>query len=183
VFAGFRSARRSEPARAVQRSGVVELRRATAEDAAFLLEMLVEAYNWSGEQRVTRLDVESVPRLRHYVADWPRGQDFGLVALAENGAPVGAAWARTFSADDPGYGFVAEDIPEITMAVAAPRRGRGIGRRLLEALIAAARDKGWRAVSLSVEDGNRVVQLYRAVGFVTVGRVGNSNTMLLELRT
>jgi GNAT superfamily N-acetyltransferase len=160
----------------------VQLRRATAEDAGFLLDMLVEAYNWSGEQRVTRLDVESDPLLRCYVAEWPRGQDLGLVAVAEDGGPVGAAWARTFPANDPGYGFVAEDIPEITMAVAAHRRGRGIGRRLLEALIAAAREKGWRAVSLSVEDGNRVVQLYRAVGFVPVGRVGHSDTMLLDLR-
>jgi L-amino acid N-acyltransferase YncA len=160
----------------------VELRKATADDAGFLFDMLVEAYNWSGEQRVARHDVESHPRIRQYVADWSRGQDFGLVALAEDGVPAGAAWARTFSADDPAYGFVAEDIPEITMAVVAAQRGRGIGRRLLEALIAAAREKGWRAVSLSVEDGNPVVRLYRAVGFVTVGRVGSSDTMLLDLR-
>jgi GNAT superfamily N-acetyltransferase len=131
----------------------VKVRSATADDAGFLLDMLVEAYNWSGGQRVTRLDVESNPQLRRYVAGWPRGQDFGLVAVAEDGAPVGAAWARTLSSEEPGYGFVAEDIPEITMAVVASQRGRGIGRRLLEDLIAAAREKGWRAVSLSVEDG------------------------------
>jgi GNAT superfamily N-acetyltransferase len=106
--------------------------------------------------------------------------DFGLIA--GDGAPVGAVWARTFSAEEPGYGFVAEDIPEITMAVVAPQRGRGIGRRLLEALVAAARERGWRAVSLSAEDGNGVVRLYREVGFVTVGRVGGSDTMLLDLR-
>jgi ribosomal protein S18 acetylase RimI-like enzyme len=161
----------------------VELRTATADDAGFLLEMLMEAYNWSGEQRVARGDVESQPHLRRYVAGWPRGQDFGLVAYAGAGTPLGAAWARTFSAKEPGYGFVAEDIPEITMAVVASQRGRGIGRRLLEALVGAAREKGWRAVSLSVEDGNRAVELYRGVGFVTVGRVGSSDTMLLELRT
>jgi ribosomal protein S18 acetylase RimI-like enzyme len=161
----------------------VDLRKATADDAGFLLEMLMEAYNWSGEQRVARGDVESQPQLRRCVAGWPRGQDFGMVAQAGAETPLGAAWARIFSAEEPGYGFVAEDIPEITMAVVASQRSRGIGRRLLEALVAAAREKGWRAVSLSVEDGNRAVGLYREVGFVTVGRVGSSDTMLLELRT
>lgn len=160
----------------------VKLRPATADDAGFLLDMLVEAYNWSGEERVSRLDVESHPRVHMYVADWPRGQDFGVVAVADHGARVGASWARTFSAEDPGYGFVAEDIPEITMAVEESHRGHGIGRRLLEALVAAAREKGWRAVSLSVENGNGVVRLYRTVGFVTVGRAGSSDTMLLDLR-
>ena len=159
----------------------VELRQATADDAGFLRDMLVEAFNWSGEQRVTRRDVETQPHLHHYVADWPRKRDFGIIAV-DDGVPVGAAWARTFSAEDPGYGFVAEDVPEITMAVVAAQRGRGIGRRLLEALVAAAREQRWPAVSLSVEDGNGVVRLYREVGFVAVGRVGGSDTMLLDLR-
>jgi hypothetical protein len=48
--------------------------------------------------------------------------------------------------------------------------------------VGAAREHGWPAVSLSVEDGNGVVRLYRAVGFRTVGRVGGSDTMLLDLR-
>ena len=69
----------------------MELRKATADDGGFLLDMLVEAYNWSGEQRTTRQDVELHPRLQRYIAHWPRGQDFGLVALAEDGVPVGAA--------------------------------------------------------------------------------------------
>jgi GNAT superfamily N-acetyltransferase len=39
------------------------------------------------------------------------------------------------------------EAPEITMAVVASQRGRGIGRRLLEALVAAGREQGWPAVS------------------------------------
>jgi hypothetical protein len=159
----------------------VELRNATADIAGFLVDMLLEAYNWSGDQRVTRLDVESDPQLRRYVADWPRGQDFGLVALAEDGAPVGAAWARTFPRMTGSWlrrgGHPRDHRGRRGVAARARHRAsttRGSYR--------CSTREGWRAVSLSVEDGNRVVQLYRAVGFVTVGRVRNSDTMLLDLR-
>ena len=159
---------------------VMEVRDATVRDADFLLDMLIEACNWSGEQRMTRSDVGDDPQLRHYLSDWPRQDDFGVVAI-DRGAPVGAAWARTFSAHDPGFGFVAPDVPELSMAVIAPQRGRGVGRRLLEALLASARRRGWRALSLSVEDGNQAAELYSTVGFETVGRNGNSTIMFLEL--
>ena len=67
------------------------------------------------------------------------------------------------------------------MAVLASRRGPGVGRRLLVALIETARQRGRRALSLSVEDGNPAVRLYAEVGFRAVSRDGNSTTMLLEL--
>ena len=159
----------------------MEIRDATAEDAGFLQRMLLEAFNWTGEQRFALSDVEADPHLGRYVSDWPRAGDVGVVAVGDDGAPAGAAWARTFPAQDPGYGFVAADIPEITMAVVVSQRGRGVGRRLLEALAQSARERGWRALSLSVEDGNRAAGLYRAAGFTVVGRSGSSDTMRLDL--
>lgn len=159
----------------------VEIRKATADDAGFLLEMLVEACNWTGEQRIARGDVEVDPRLAHYITDWPRARDFGVIAVGDDRARVGAAWARTFSAQDPGYGFVAADIPEISMAVVASQRGHGIGRRLLQAVVDIAEQNGWRALSLSVADGNSATRLYRAAGFNRVGRNESSDTMVLDL--
>lgn len=158
------------------------MRYATAEDAGFLLDMLVEACNWSGEHRVARCDIDRHPQLMRYVWNWPKADDFGVVATNDHCVPVGAAWGRRFDAHDPGYGFVAPDVPELSMAVVRAQRGRGIGRRLLRSIVDLARQREWRAVSLSVEDGNRAATLYRAAGFRSVNRIGSSDTMLLELR-
>jgi len=62
---------------------------------------------------------------------------------------MGAAWARQFDVDDPGYGFVDNDVPEIGMGVVTAFRGHGVGTRLLAALIGEARDRSCRALSLS----------------------------------
>ena len=47
-----------------------------------------------------------------------------MIAL-ENGFPVGAAWYRVFGADEPGYGFVDEQTPELAIAVVPSKRGTG----------------------------------------------------------
>jgi hypothetical protein len=105
------------------------VRRATAEDAPFMADMLVEAANLSAEwkKKKSRLRVLSAPATAHYVAGWPRDTDLGVIAEAD-GAPVGAAWLRFLPATDPGYGFVAPDVPELTIGVAGDwRPGRGPG--------------------------------------------------------
>ncbi len=51
----------------------------------------------------------------------------------------------------------------------------------MEGLIALASARGLRAISLSVEDGNRARVLYERLGFRKVGRNGGSDTLLLGL--
>ncbi|MEV7692407.1 ribosomal protein S18-alanine N-acetyltransferase [Microbacterium sp. NPDC089189] len=58
-----------------------------------------------------------------------------------------------------------------TIAVAEAARGRGSGRALLRALLAAAAERGVREVFLEVRDDNPVAQrLYASEGFTEVGR-------------
>jgi ribosomal protein S18 acetylase RimI-like enzyme len=67
--------------------------------------------------------------------------------------------------------------------VHAARRGQGVGSALLAGCVEQARDLGWRALSLSVEDGNPAARaLYERNGFVVVGRSGDSDTMMCDLR-
>ncbi|MGH3929327.1 MAG: hypothetical protein ACRDTF_05050 [Pseudonocardiaceae bacterium] len=57
-----------------------------------------------------------VPDLAHYVNGWPRDGERGMIAEA-SGVPIGAAWLRLMPVHDPGYGFVAPDVPELSIGV------------------------------------------------------------------
>ena len=158
------------------------IRRAVAGDGDFLADMLVEAVNWSPEwKRKSRRRVLSAPATAHYIAGWPRDSDLGVIAETD-GEPVGAAWLRFFPASDPGYGFVAPGIPELTIGVAARWRHQGAGRALLRAVAEQARLAGIGQISLSVERKNFARLLYQSEGYQTVnpGYPG-SDTMVKDL--
>ncbi|WP_277212691.1 GNAT family N-acetyltransferase [Isoptericola croceus] len=157
---------------------VMEFRAATDDDLDLLYDLMLEAFNWDGTRRFTRSEVVADTHTARYLGGWIRPGDFGVVAVDE-GRPVGAVWARALPAAAPGYGYVDDDIPEIGMAVTSEARGRGVGTALLTRCINQARTLGWKGLSLSVEDGNTAAcTLYERCGFVTVGRTGNSDTML-----
>jgi ribosomal protein S18 acetylase RimI-like enzyme len=144
--------------------------------------MLLEAANWNPDRRPLTIDeLRADPALVHYVGGWPRPQDHGVVAITEAGEPVGAAWMRQFRADDPGYGFVDDETPELSVGVAPQYRGRGIGRALCTAVLDQARDMGVRRVSLSVEKANQAITLYRGLAFVEYADQGDAVTMLCRL--
>ncbi|MCR6482056.1 GNAT family N-acetyltransferase [Amycolatopsis sp. OK19-0408] len=157
------------------------VRPAGRSDFGFLADMLVEAVNWSPEwKRKSRRRVLAAPNTAHYLAGWPLEDDLGVVAES-SGEPVGAAWLRFFSAEAPGYGFVAADVPELTIGVVASWRGRGVGRALLAGVEASARGCGIGRISLSVERKNFARELYLAVGYEVVGRGVDSDTMVKVL--
>ncbi len=153
----------------------VRCRPAGAEDFPFLATMLGAAA--VRRQPPTADQVMADPRYAMYLAGWPRQGDHGLVA--EQDGPVGAAWYRTYTETDHGYGFVAENIPELSIAVVASRRHEGIGRLLLIGLIEASEAQGYAALSLSVNDANPARGLYESVGFQPFGKArGSSLTMI-----
>lgn len=156
----------------------VLFRDATADDGALLRHATLAAMNWQAPS-FSDADLDR-PEFAHYFAGFDPARDHGVVAVDGDG-PVGVAWVRFLPADDPGYGFVAEDVPELTMAVDERGRGRGIGTALLARLLDAGRAAGWPGVSLSVEDGNTGARItYERAGFRTVGRNGDSDTMLVR---
>ena len=159
----------------------MHLREATEADLDLLYDMLLKAFNWDGTQRFTRDQVIADEHTARYVGGWGRSDDFGLVAV-DGDEPLGAIWARALPATRPGYGYVADDVPEIGLGVAPAHRGRGVGSALLAGCIEQARGLSWRALSLSVEDGNaNARRLYERHGFVVVDRNGDSDTMLRDL--
>jgi GNAT superfamily N-acetyltransferase len=162
--------------------GLSSIRPATSGDGAFMADMLVEAVNWSAEwKRQSRSRVLSPHRTAHYISGWPRDTDVGVIAEAD-GERIGAAWLRFHPACDPGYGFVAADVPELTIGVAVHWRDRGVGRALLRAIAEQALSAGIRQISLSVERKNFAQKLYLSEGYQIVDCSDReSDTMVKDL--
>jgi GNAT superfamily N-acetyltransferase len=157
---------------------VVHLRPATADDADLLVEMVALAADWRVGTAPRSSDaVLSDPHLARYAVEWPRPLEHGVVAEVDDHA-IGATWWRFFPAGDPGYGYVADDVPELTLAVRRTHRGLGVGAELLRALVDDARGAGLRGLSLSVEPDNPASRLYTRLGFSPVGGSGGAVTML-----
>lgn len=158
------------------------IRPAAATDEHFLQRMLAIAADWRPGATVRSvLEVVSDPDLAHYVVGWPRTGDFGVVAQDDEGRPVGAAWCRFFTLEEPGYGFVSPAVPEVSIGVVSPFRRRGIGRRMMAALVEEARSRGIGRLSLSVESENPAIGLYSQLGFLTVSETDGGATMVLTL--
>jgi GNAT superfamily N-acetyltransferase len=158
------------------------LRPAGAADLPFLREMLYEAATWAADRERPQLDdVLADPHVARYLDAWPGEGDGGVVAETCDGLAIGAAWWRHFAPAEPGYGFVAEEIPELTLAVVREWRRRGVGTALLNALAQSAAAAGVPALSLSVEERNRARRLYARAGFEIRARNGGAWTMVRTL--
>jgi ribosomal protein S18 acetylase RimI-like enzyme len=136
--------------------------------------MLAHAYHW----RVAGMAAD-IP-LSRYVEAWGRSGDVSLVA-AEGTNRVGAAWFRLFPEAAPGYGFVDERTPELTIAVVPSRRKHGVGGELLTELLARAVAEGHEAISLSVEKASPAVAFYERHGFERVRETDEAVTMRRSL--
>lgn len=148
----------------------VEVRTATPADLPTLTTAWHEAALWRPDEVATRPTVDealAIADLARYRWDPDRPGDVAVVAVVD-GIGVGGAWARLFPADDPGYGFVDEQTPELGIGVARAWHRRGIGRALLSALLVEAALAGHERLSLSVEVDNPSRFLYRQLGFVQV---------------
>lgn len=116
----------------------------------------------------------------YLLADWGRPGDAAVVAEAA-ACLVGAAWYRYWSDDQHSYGYLDAACPELGIGVDPRYRGRGIGQRLLNALIDLAASRGVARLSLSVEGDNPALRLYERAGFVRQCRAGGSWTMVKVL--
>ncbi len=159
----------------------MNIRPATTDDADFLKKMLYEAAAWNPDwPRQQMIEALADPGLERYHREWGRAGDGGVIAEID-GVPVGAAWYRLFTEEEPGYGFVDEKTPELGIAVEPLHRRRGIGETLLRALMVQVREDGFTALSLSVAAHNRSRMMYQRAGFEKVAEEGDHWTMRADL--
>ena len=152
------------------RIGMTVIRRGGQPDVPFMRSLLTHAYNW----HVSRFETD-VP-IGRYVDGWGRPGDTALLAI-EGGHRIGAGWFRLFREAAPGYGFIDDATPELTIVVVPSRQGQGIGQLLLAGLIERAEADAYRGLSVSVEKSHPEIAAYEAAGFEQVAEDGLAVTM------
>jgi GNAT superfamily N-acetyltransferase len=150
------------------------IRKGSHADVPFMRSMLPHAYGWL----VNALDAD-IP-LTRYIENWGRAGDVALIAH-ETGNRIGAAWFRLFRESEPGYGFVDEQTPELSISVVPSRRKHGVGQALLDALLEQARAEGHTQVALSVEKDSPAVAFYERNGFTAAGESQGGLVMVRQL--
>ncbi len=132
--------------------------------------------------------VQENPSLARYAHHWGRSGDLGWVAIASKTQhPLGAAWMRLWPENDRGFGYIADSIPELAIAVIPQYRRQGIGTQLLQRLLATAQ-LHYASISLNVRSDNPALHLYHRLGFTQVDNSkhpnrtgGQSFTMICRL--
>ena len=146
-------------------------------DYLFLKEILYHALYLPEGAVPYEKSVLDLPEIAKYVECWGRKGDFGVKMVADDKI-IGAIWGRLFTARNPGYGFVSDQIPEITMAMLPGFRNQGFGTKLYHDFEILAEECGFQKLSLSVDKANPACRFYLREGYEILGEEGTAYTMV-----
>jgi phosphinothricin acetyltransferase len=133
-------------------------RAAVADDAA----AIARIYNEGIADRIATFDTE--PRTEEDILRW-LDADYPLVVAERDGEVAAWAVAHPYSARAAYSG-----VADFSIYVARERRGEGVGRVTLEALVAECEARGyWKLLSRIFPQNEASLALCRAVGFREVG--------------
>jgi [ribosomal protein S18]-alanine N-acetyltransferase len=158
------------------------IREGHADDLPFLRHMLMQAYHWNHVGPLPPADeFLSQPNILERLDDWRPADGDRAVIVELDGTPIGAAWYRFGTEEHHAYGYINPQTPELGIGLLKDHRSKGIGRQLINAIIATARREQVASLSLCVDPANYALKLYESVGFVRVGESGTSCTYALKL--
>ena len=160
----------------------LQLRKSQHSDLPFLRAMLYEAVFWRESADKPPFEIGLVfPEVRKSLADWGKREGDTAVIAEINSIPVGAAWIRYWTDDNPIRGYLQEDTPVLVIAVHADYRHQGIGKQLMTWMIAYAVEHAIQQISLMVSKDNYAQNLYRQQGFVAYADRGDSLLMVRKV--
>jgi L-amino acid N-acyltransferase len=139
----------------------VLLRPATAADAA------ATAAIYNAEVTGSRVTFDLVTRTVEEQAEWLDARSGALeVVVAEIDGEIAGFASLSPYRDRPAYRTTVED----SIYVHGDHRGSGVGRALLEEIVAVARERGFHSViARIVADHTASIRLHKAAGFQHVG--------------
>lgn len=113
---------------------------------------------------VLAIERDSFPRpwnRDHFLDELKSAHAFPMVAVAGDGSVIGYIFPR----------LLLDEGEILNVAVRRAYCGRGVGRRLVQRIIADCRKRGAAFVSLEVRCSNAAaIRLYRRLGFVGTGK-------------
>ena len=140
----------------------VELRNATPSDAAAIAE-IYRPYVLTSAATMEVEPPDEAEIARRMADVLARG--FPYLVAEENGEIVGYGYSSAFR-PRPGYRYTAED----SIYLRGDAAGRGVGGKLLTAVIAATREAGCRQMVAVIGGDNQAsIAMHRAKGFALVG--------------
>ncbi|MGH9243258.1 MAG: GNAT family N-acetyltransferase [Acidimicrobiales bacterium] len=124
-----------------------DVRAADERDLVFHQRMLYKAANRPGDEWPPLEECINELRNRRFWVSCPRAGDIGVVAQ-DASRPIGAAWIRRFSGDEPSP-IDDTDIPVLAIGVERDFRGMGVGHALMHELVKRAVEAGYLAINLT----------------------------------
>lgn len=147
----------------------IDIRAAIADDLPTITEIYADAVRHGTASY--ELEPPSLEDMQGRFQALAKG-DYPYLAAELDGIVAGYAYAGPFR-PRPAYRFIVED----SVYVAPHAKGRGIGRALMQRLIAEAERLGFRQVIAVIGDGtpdSASVRLHEALGFSHAGRLEGS---------
>lgn len=146
-----------------------------------LEKMLYEAIYQPDKLNLIPREIIKLPEIHVYIENFGNKKDDYCLVADINGEIVGAVWIRILSDEIKGFGNIDKETPEFAISLYKEYRNRGIGTKLMNAMIEHLRNSGYRQTSLNVKKENYAVRLYKNLGFEIIGEDNEDHLMLLRL--
>jgi len=154
------------------------IREMKVEEYGLLDEFLYQAiFQKDPENLIPREEIEK-PTLRVYIDDFGKKPDDYCICAEADGTVVGAVWVRII----PGFGSVDDQTPEFAISLLPEARGKGIGTKLMEAMLFHLKKRGYAKTSLAVQKANYAVRMYKKVGFEIIDENEEEYIMIHKLQ-
>ena len=115
--------------------------------------------------------------LQVYIKDFGTDRNDNCLVAEYDNKIVGACWTRIMN----DYGHIDNDTPSFAISLYEEYRGKGIGTKLMKAMLKLLKDKGYKKASLAVQKNNYAVKMYKNVEFKIIDENKEEYIMACDL--